>query len=593
MNFTFELTMTFISAGGTGSITHECTTADLSNVKFTSSNVGGGRQEDQISGTVIIREADYIAFTTRLNDPTYYINSEAFSYKLYLNDEQVNTNKIRLINNNQSARILTFQLYDNAINQYTNLYANWANELNIMANVSGTGNVTGYTDFRTLVTVGGETKSNVNFGSSENYKVREYIENTLIPEYDYKIPSSILFAYVAAFTYTPIVTYKQFEAVGYYNGTKKEPPAGINWIYDSDVSGQPKFNKKPKLIDIDISTFNWGLPSTVTLSIEQEADITYSSVARDLQDTIEYLVGEADSSVAFDSNSFDGLNDVVGEGTFESTDKFCANLKLMVVSDFIPTLAGNRVTNIATKGVISLAVIFDFLEQLGFYWYLEDIAGTYYFRVQHITTVSFGTSNPDLETLKGKDWTRCERILNESESIYNKVTNGTVSGDYNFREPEFIFNAGERSQSLTSQRIFTDINHILDGKESVCDPVSGEQWVLLTNSGNKVRPFTSALNSISTNNYELSFYWLTRNLIKVPGKYDENETSYDDDRLQRSKIMSIEVPIDNPQTDFDFYDTIKFWTKNTELQRVERDCLSTMGRITMKYFEVLPESIGK
>jgi hypothetical protein len=584
MNFHFELTMTFISGGGTGSVTEICESADLSKVKFASNNVGDGRQQDGISGSVIIRGRDYIAFNSRLNDPIYYVDDEAFTYKLYLNDEQVNTNKIKLTNNNRFTKELTFQLYDNAVNEYTNLFAGWNTEYNVLDDVSGLGNKTDYSDFRELYDNGASVLTSVTITSQQSYET--YIQ-TLIDSYDTETPYSVTLGFIAGTTYIPSVSTKEFRAIGYKNGTTNEPPAGVDWTYDTDVSSQPRFIKAPKVRSIDYGTYTGLGNISTTINIEQEANIEYWSGPRDLQDIITYLVGKADSTIGFDANSFDGLDDVVGAGTFNGSNKFAARLKMMTVSDFIPTLAGVQKTNAATKGMLSLAVVIEILEQLGFYWYLEESSGTYYFRIQHITTVTFGNTNPDLTNLKSIDWTRNKRSLDEIEKIYDKVTNTSVSGDYNFRQPEFVFTVGDKIQPWGSSRIFTNIDHILDGKDAVCDQTSGEQWVLLTNGNDDVREFTSALNGISTNNYELSFYWITNNLIRVPGKYDKDGNDYDDARLQRKKHIKIEIPIDNPQTDFTFYDTVEFWGADAEIQSIERSCIDSMGFITLRYYEVL------
>jgi hypothetical protein len=575
VNYTVDITLNYNEIGvGTGSITRTVK-ADISNVKPESSNVGGGRQEDTISGNIILnnRTGDYDAFAVYLNDSAYYVHEEDYSYDLWVNGSQYTTNKIRLINNNIDGKRLVFKLFDNVISEYTNLLANWDIEYNVLPDTSYTAaDETDYFDFRELYTIptpGTDTQSLVNLEAVKNYV------DVKVNEFTYKIPYTFVFVNTTGTNYNITIGYKQFRAIGYKNDTTNETPAGIDWEYDSDVSGQPRFIKAPKYRSADYSGFIPGFGGTVNIVIEQEADIEYQTVVRDFQTIIEYLIDKADSSIGIDSNTFDGLDNVVGAGTgIYGTDKFAANLKLMTVSDFIPTLAGNQKNNIATKGMLSLAVIFQVLEQMGFYWYLEESGGTYYFRINHITLKTLGSSNPSIDEYNSRD-------IKIVEDIYNKVTNSSVSGDYNFSMPSFIFREGTKSVSWGSQRIFTNIDHIIDGKDSVCDQTSGEQWVLIANGNDNVREFTSDLNSISTNNYELSFYWVTKNLIEVPGKIDKDGNSYDDSRLQKKKTVTLDIKLDNPQEDYTFYDSVG---DGSEIQNLRKDKITdSIGQMIIKF----------
>jgi hypothetical protein len=92
------------------------------------------------------------------------------------------------------------------------------------------------------------------------------------------------------------------------------------------------------------------------------------------------------------------------------------------------------------------------------------------------------------------------------------------------------------------------------------------------------------LNGIATNNYELSFYYMSENLIKVPGKYDENGNSYDDSRVQKKKTVTLDIKLDNPQTDYNFYDVIDYYGEDGEIQSLSKDKLTNSeGQITIKF----------
>jgi hypothetical protein len=598
MNYTVEITMSYTGLGANpdGTVT-KIVRADVSNVKATSNNIGAGRQEDTITGNMIIQNYNdnYDDFATYLNDTSgYFVGPEDWTYKLYINGDQLNTNKIRLTNNDKVNKRLIFKLYDNCINEYTNLFAAWDTERNVVQEVTQTGGTQiEYSDFRELYTIPGYTSKTPLTISSQ--QAMDTLVDNYIEEEEDKIPYQVDFIYSGSgAAFTPRVYYKTFRAVGYYSDTGiAQPPAGIDWIYDADVSSQPRFKKKPKYRYTDRDSYSLG-DKTYTVNIEQEADVNYTGgsnwplYAGNIQDIIEYLVETADSNIT--SFDFTGLDDIQGEsfnaGGGASTD-FMADTWLMPVSSFIPTLAGNKRSNDADKGMISLGVILNFLESLGFIWYLVPSGANYEFVLEHITTRTFGTSNPSLNNYKGKDWSYRVENIEIIEDIYNKVTNSMVGGDYHFIQPEFVFRTGEKTVGLGETRIITDINHVVDGKGSVCDELSGEQWVMFSTTqdgvGNDViRYITSALNSIATNNYELSFYYLTNNIIEVPAKVDENGTEYNDNRIQKQKKITINAPVDNPQDDFNFYDSVTLGADSTELDQIERGITNSVASIIVK-----------
>lgn len=596
MNYTLEIKMYYkgVSPNIDGSVTKTCK-PDVSDVKFITENVGGGRRADQITGKVIV-SAEYDDFATYLNDTDgYYVyddfyNGESgFSYKLWRNGTEYTTNKIKLVANNIELSRLTFELYGDIDNEYTKIYSDFDSEYNIIDDVTAVGNTFTYADFRTASTSSPVSQTNQAFLTQES--VNTYIDEK-IAEFDYKIPSLITFTHVSSVIYTPIVTYVQFEAVGYLNGTTKEPPAGINWKYDSMVSGQPKFIKKPGHISTEYGTLT-AATSTITnatINIEQEADIDYSSCARRIREVIEYLIGEADSTIQFDGNSFLGFDNLVGAGTGSySTNKFLSQYVLLVTTyDMMPTLAGNQKNNLSTRGYISMNTIMSFLEQLGFFWYLEDVAGTYYFRLEHIKTVNLGSSNPDIEDYFNRNYTYKTRNYELLESKFDIKLNSTLSSDYNFRMPEYRFTTGTKKETFQSDRIITDVNYVVDAKENVFDTTSGNQWVLLCttfdgSSTYDIRAFTSGLNSISTSNYELSFYWMIYNIFQQPGKFSEASSEFPDNMMDKRKTVEIEIPMDNPFEDFDMYDYVSYFGEEAEIISIEMGLLNSVCKMKLKY----------
>jgi hypothetical protein len=597
MNYDLEITMNYTGLGANldGSVT-KFVRADVRNVKSVSKNVGGGRQEDDIQGTIFIQNHnnDYDDFGLYLNDTTgYYVNEEDWSYKLYINGEQLNTNKIRQVGNDIDNKTLSLKPYDVSISQYTNIFASWDIERNIIQEMSPSLQTQiSYTDFRTLQALIPVVENPV---INSQQGLDTYVQSK-IDEFEDRIPDTIVFSGTGP-AYTATITHKQFQAIGYKNGTDNETPSGVDWIYDTDVSSQPRFVKKPKLISLISNEYivGVGIVGNPTINIEQAANITFTggnnlnNYSIRLREVIQYLIGEADSSISFNANNFDGLDDIQGE-TFNSSTDFMEKTWIMPVSNIIPTLGGNKKNNDAERGMMSIGVILNFLDSLGFFWYLEydDFLGSYEFRLEHITTRTYGTSNPNLNNYKNKDWSYKLQNIENIEDKYEKIVNSSTSGDYHFSQPEFIFRTGQKSISFGETRLITDIDHVVDAKDSIFDSKSGEQWAFFVTTFDSVdteeiRRISSPLNSITTNNYELSFYYLTNNIMEVPSKVDENGTEYDDDRLQKKKRLSLEIPIDNPQTDFTFYDSVTIGDRTTEIQQIERGIADSVGTIILKF----------
>jgi hypothetical protein len=592
MNVQIEIKMYYynLSTLLTSSVTKLCE-ADLSNITLLSENIARGRRQDSITGELTV-DKEYNDFATFLNDkanyfvdPGSYNTRSGWTYRLWRNGVELTTNKIRLIFNDIDTGILKFNLFGEINSEYTNIYADIDNEYNIINDVSPIGNTVTYADFRSSNTSAPVVQPGIAPTSQQDLDT--YI-NEKVAEFENKIPILITYLGVGA-PWIPSITYQHLEAIGYKNGTTNEPPAGVNWIYNADVGGQPQFYKKPTLIDIEYSTYIiGGSINNTTINVEQEADIDYSGVSRRLDDIIEYLIGQADASIVFDANSFDGFDDIVGEGNFNGSDKFFADAVLIGVSDMVPTLAGNQKTNVASRGYISFAEIDKLLSQLGWYWYLEESGGSFKFRMNHITLKSLGSSNPSLINYFGKDYTYRKQKNEILDAIFDIINNATISSDYNFRRPNFEYKTGTKKEIIESSRIITDVNYVIDAKESVFDLTSGEQWVLLSTtfdgvSTYDIRQFTSNLNSVLTNNYELSFHWMVFNIVEMPGKVSKENNVFDDSKIQKRNMITIKIPIDDFFNDFNFYDDIPFYGNDGEIQSMSMKIKDTTTEFKFIY----------
>jgi hypothetical protein len=596
MNHKVSITVNYkILGGSTGSFTR-IVKADISELKAQSDNVGGGRQEDQIDGEIKVGNlnGDYDALAVYINDKaTYYVHEDDYEYELYINGELYNTNKLKLIDIDEDGKIFIFKAYDISINRYTNIFTDWETEYNVVKNVTPVTEDIYYTDPRTIGIV--NTSDLQSFASGDDIAVVNYL-NTKIPSYNTQLPVIFNFTFSGLTTYNISITNNRLEAFGVYDGIERHTPAGTDWVYNTDVSGKPQFIKKPATGIVTYSRFIGATnisPCTVTSERDAGATINYQGVGFLLKDVIEYLIGEADSSIIFDANSFLGLDNVVGENfvnvTVDDPTKCFKHLILMTTSDFIPTLRGNQRNNLAEDGFINFRKIDELLNDLSLYWYLEESGGNHYFRLEHITTKSLGTSNPSLQ-----EYAYQSEKINIEEDKYDRMTNSTNSSTYEFKKSTFIFREGSKSIDFGNDRIHLDIDYVRDVGDDVFFSSEANEWVLLACSKETASPndyYVRYVNdpggirpSILVNNLELSFDWLTRNLIEVPGRFDINGNEYAANRRQKKYTVELEIKLGNLQTEFALYDSIDYRGNAAEIQRLQKSRITnTIGKIKIKY----------
>ena len=114
------------------------------------------------------------------------------------------------------------------------------------------------------------------------------------------------------------------------------------------------------------------------------------------------MLSKVDTDIKTDGSSFDF--EIDGAASFGGSTKAMSDPKMTVISNMMPNLDGTERSNAATVGFMSLKVLLDALEELGYIWYLEESGGDYYFRIVHITERTFGSSNPDITDYFGKDY---------------------------------------------------------------------------------------------------------------------------------------------------------------------------------------------
>lgn len=587
MNADIEITMTYkgLGANPDGTVTEFCE-ADLEKVKLVSEIIKKGQRRDTISGQITVKK-EYEDFALYLNDEDgYFVDSDYFTYRLWYNGEELNVNKIKLIEINKEEKELIFTLYDNCVNEYSKISTAWESEVNIRDYVpDDPTNPVKYDDFRTK-----NTKQTVETGVQTGIDINAYIQEKL-NEDDEWLPIKFHFLVVPgspAPTYTITTDWVQFEAYGYNDGDSKSSPAGENWIYQSTIGTIGTYFKKPKWSLIGQAYVD-GSGVAVDIIYEDLSNIEYTRVKISPQLIIRTLLEVADSTIAFDSDSFVGIDDAVGYGTFNGSTRFLADLQMIPISDFIPSSDGSQNDVYSTVAYISLYRIMSWFEQYGFYWYLEVIADVPYFRIVHPTTRDSveGTTNPDIneETYKTERYK-----IKDAE--YDVIVNSSRSGTHEFKFSQFIYRIRENKKTKPFEDfdIYSDIDLIIDAKGREYDILGGKQWAMISTTRDttaypypyECRSFLSAYTSITINNFELSFQYLCNNFMPVPGKRNEDGTIYDDDRVEYRKEIKFNMPLnENPQTYFNFYNTIEYFGKQARIDKVERELLGTEAQITL------------
>lgn len=588
MKYVLTLTMIYKGLGSNpdGSVT-KVVDCSMNNVKF--SVVSDNSRPSRVSSGNIIVTKEYDGFGLFLNNTSdYFIAPDSYTYTLIQNGISIDTNKIQLINNNIETNSLTFKLYDDIVNAYQNIYDDWDTDHNIIGNVSTGGNTVTYADIRTI-----NTKNTVivgGWGSQE--ELNAFIDLIIVTD-DEWIPVEVNFTYVTVAVWNISIDWEQLTAKGYYNGSEKEPPAGVEWVYSTDSGGYPIYIKKPAFVSVEYPTFIDTSSAINTCYIVTE-DITqenYVGVAMSLNDIIEYLIGKADSSIAFDSNSFTDFYDVRGKSYHGGANEYkpFARIKVIGLSDFIPKSDGTLETRHATKGTISYKTISDWLLSISAYWYLELIGSTYFYRLSHITKKTLAAGNPELTNYFNKDQTFFTRNIEILEAEFDKLTNSSQSSGIDFVWPEYKYRNGTKTKGYSSNNILTDLHYIVDAKTKVFDKTDTTQWVFCSTikeiSGGKflIRSVTSDLTGIITSNFEISFYYMSLTYMEMPGKISIDNTVFDDNRIAKLQEITLSLPITSSIFNFlDFFGYILYFEKEAEISSITHDAPKNECKLKIK-----------
>lgn len=597
-NFKIELSAEWlVLPGETPGSVSRFVDADLQGMRLRSENVKS-RPKNSLSGNFKISGEDYEIIMAKYNDySSYYADEFYFNYDLYKKGSlMVETGKCKLINNDENFKTAFFEFYDDINTKYQNIYNAWEEKENILAGVAKDGDTIVLTDHKTFSYPGTVTRS----ANLANQQAMDAHVNSIINESDLWVPYQIDYVLNAGINYTGTVYRVRFIAYGWYAGSvsaaNRFPPGGENWIYNTDVvigaNTYPQYLKRVNVGDIQYATH--GGTSSAIIQTEGLYNASLTDISRTIEDVIEFLVGECDSSIGFDSSSFASFADFNDGITYSSSKKTFEDLKLIHLSDFKPSFLGVQRTFQAARGLLSLKSALEPFIQWGFEWFLEDILGTYYFRLQYYPDKTLAAGNDPLYNYFNKDRTALGKVYGIQPPAFDKITNNAPSGTFEFVSTRLSFNYrfGETAISFGTNNILTDINDIISGGNKY-DDTEDDAWVLCATtfiSGttyNIRRPTSFYQPDIAVNNTELSFLWLCANVLTYPGKDVVSISGLiDDSRVHKRKIIEVEIPIDNIFEDFDFFGYIEYYNQEAEILSIEQNADENKGILKLAVLDI-------
>jgi hypothetical protein len=550
-----------------------------------------GHPRRELNGTLNITGDSY-------DDIMSSVNTSPLVYGKYGKVEVYNKNvliatteNIQLTFNDEYEKRASFKISGFIEDEYGNIFKNWDKLYNIYDT---------------------PTKSyrHWDFRSYESTSLIAYINSSLTQaEYQQTIlnlcediggytPSQIAFS-----TGTPGATridlsLRRLFAYGLYEnlpGTLPEitfppiPPAGINWEYDSDVllSGvyYPKYVKKPGSYSVSTwQTYSGATTPDQFINVEGFRNflgyLDYSGTGRLIEDVIKELMSQIDSSILFDASSFSGLI-----GTRYQ------NMILMGMSDFIPAPGDLQKSDSQTVLNISIGRLLSWFEKRGFYWYLEESGGSYYFRFDLKYNQTLNTPTEDLTNYYNRNFIKTISEYNTLDVPFWSVRNETLSKDPSFVYDYSFLVSGfvqEPYYTIGDDYIFTDVNNVFDAKTEVYDD-NVENFILAsignTSGGTlyEISSDTSIYHPRSVVNFAMSVPYLSQNILSnLPTIYGPG-VSFSADRLAKLKQTKLNVPLNNIYTDLDMFEYIEnSQGDEMEIEQISQKLSDQTAEITFK-----------
>ena len=562
-----------------------------------------GRKEIRLTGEIEISGLDYQKYFNGINTGDYF-DGYRINFQLYKHDKIAVSGYLQMNENNIDEKKARFKIRGFSSNIYDKIYKGWEEEINIK-DVTTVDSVSVY-DFRTIDTE--LTYGTNHFDCSLNISrdlvadIADWLELQKSFKLDWTL-SGASFAYSDGdcdndrieLNWTLI--WSRYECLGWYNGTEAVPPAGIGWIYFTDQGGRPKYYKLMNVIDETYGDILTGKVclfrdlkyyESVNYEIGNEPLKNYQDRGRLLTDVIEYLVRKIDSSIIFDVNSFSSFENYNGLDYSTYGKKSYKNLILMGLSDFIPTEAEKPKTNVQKVLNITLKTILDWFEKWGFYWYVEEVSSQLYFRLKMVKDKSLGSGNVNLKNIKGQNWEYLSRQIEWKEVEWLTMNNETTSSGFDFNI-SWLGLEGYKSKpesSISDGKLYTDIDYIIDAKESIFNGESLDEFVLIATTFHDdsyfCRKTEGVFTKINTNNSELSFSYLFLNILANLARPIESayQIPYDKNRLDKRRQIKLTVPAD---IDYIFFNYILYFNKEAEIVEWSHKLSNNFAELKIKY----------
>ncbi len=565
-----------------------------------------GRLEMSVKGSITLVGDDFTTFFPNANNSDYVFH--AGRMKLYENETELmnfdTVQEMDMIEFDVMQKKAVLSVSSN-IDIYQTIYESWEKRQNIIE-TSSRYNLK-VNDFRiknNTTASGTYTFSVVQFDDSV-YKIdyTDFVELLKTTHLNYAI-YSITFSNpvrtcngagtdTVRLDYTVVLwRYKAY-------GSSIDYPPGDNWIYiGEEVVGSIEYSAfvKPNkyLSDIrEVGYLGCGTcgttpirtliaPAVLSYELEERpgtGDYTFTS-AYYIEDVIMTLFNKI-ISVSIDANSFSSL-DIYEDKTYLGSLTPYKTLFLLGLSDAILTENSQVKSNRQTILNVSLKEILDFFEQRGFFWYLEDIGGVYYFRLKlNIHKVLIPSSLDVTENLGHLN--RLKKI----EIKYKKIVifeNGNDTKNYPFGLKQYEMSYSGNTEVI-SEPILVNINDIIDARAEKYSETDLEKAVIVAASLipstliYEVREVSDLDIVPALNNYELSFYYIIKN-IKTDF-FLELDYSMPKIKYEKPKYLTLQL-YNNDITGFKAFESMQFEGVEYEIAEITKKLKENYLTLKMK-----------
>lgn len=386
-----------------------------------------------------------------------------------------------------------------------------------------------------------------------------------ISNWTLKVANYVVTTVPDCMTYECIVsgtaTFYRHRKAGHFEGVTAVPPAGYSTLLEVVSRGNVLYPIYIKAVTATYSTSNanggsappcdWVVPYThVVNSIAvTPVSTTYTGVLRLVDDLIEWFFEQMDATILFDSLSFAGLDNFTGK-TVNGSNKVFRYLSILTIYDFIPD-AGAQKSDKASKGMLSFEILNEYLKSLGFYYYLETIGSSNYYRIIHKTQQTWTNNNPKLSNYLGKNYSLQTKNYKFEEKEYYLLRNKQIVGNLEFIGTDLLnkLDGNGKIKEVTNSTFFTDSEDIYVRGTDAYDETSDGMFVMLCcyydSAVYYVRNPEGLLSEIDIANGDLAWTNVIQNLVcDIPFTYASgNDTSIYPSVLRQAKLKKIELNV--------------------------------------------------